>query len=269
MKKSVFEFEDYKAFVLNEISLLPNEGRGVRRQLAEFIGCQVAYVSHVLAADRHFSSEQAEAAARFFNLRDDEAEFFLLILELQKAGTPELRKFLSKRIQALRSDYQEVKKRLRITTEISSSDQARYYSSWHYQAIHSLLTIPEFRTAKNIAERLQLPIERVNDILSFFMQKGLATESKGETLPTEKQIHLPRTSPLISKLHTNWRVQSLSALENLKVDDYHYSGVVTLSEKDMKAVREILMKALATSVEVIKPSKEEKIAVLAMDFYEL
>jgi len=55
----------------------------------------------------------------------------------------------------------------------------------------------------------------------------------------------------------------------MRPEDYHYSGVVTLSQEDMGAVREILVKALQKSVEVIKPSREEKLCVLAMDFFEL
>lgn len=266
---SVYEFQDYKAFVLDQIAQMPNEGRGVRRQLAEFIGCQVAYVSHVLAADRHFSLEQGEAAARFFALREDETEFFLLLIERQKAATASLRKHLDRRLQNQRAEFQEIKKRIRIAGEISEADQALYYSSWHYQAIHSLLLIPEMKTPVAMSERLHLAIERVNEILLFLLERGLATERGGRYEPTEKQIHLPRTSPLISKLHSNWRVQTLQALEELKPDDYHYSGLVTLSHDDAGRVREILMKALESSVEVIRPSKEEKLCVLAMDFYEL
>lgn len=269
MIRNIYEFTDYKAFTLARIGDFPNEGRGVRRQLAEAIGCQVAYVSHVLAADRHFSLEQAEAAARFFALREDETEFYLLLVERQKAGTVDLRKHLTKRIDSRRAEYQEITKRIRIANEISEADQARYYSSWQYQGIHSLLTIPGFDSAGAIASRLHMSIERVNEVLTFLLEKGLIEEKGGSYRPTATQIHLPRTSPLISKLHANWRVQTLSALENMRADDYHYSGLVTLSHDDAGRVREILMKALESSVEVIRPSTEEKLCVLAMDFYEL
>jgi uncharacterized protein (TIGR02147 family) len=269
MKESVFEYDDYKAFLLARIESSANGGRGVRRELAEFIGCQVAYVSHVLAGERHFNLEQVEAASRFFSLREDETEFLFLLLEHQRSGTNELRRNLSKRIEVKRGDYREIQKRIRVHTEISSLDQATYYSSWHYQAIHSLLTIAEFRTADRIASRLQIPSERVVQVLSFLIEKGLAKEAGGIYEPTAKEIHLPRTSPLISKLHGNWRVQSLQSLDRSNADDYHYSGLVTLSEVDMKKVREVMMKALANAVEIVKPSKEEKLCVLAMDFYEL
>lgn len=269
MTSSVFEFTDYKAFVRAQIDNSANGGRGIRRKLAEFIGCQIAYVSHVLAADRHFSLEQAEATARFFSLREDETEFFLLLLEHQKAGTQNLKNYLQKKIDERTREHNEIKNRIRIKGEISQEDQATYYSSWHFQTIHTLLTIPGFQQADSIAERLKLSIARVNEVLSFLLQRGLVIENENGYAPTTMQIHLPRTSPLISKLHSNWRIQTLAALENMREDDYHYSGLVTLSSEDAKRVREILMKALADSIDVIRPSKEERMQLLAIDFYEV
>ncbi|RYZ66775.1 MAG: hypothetical protein EOP05_18630, partial [Proteobacteria bacterium] len=87
MNQSIYSFTDYKAFVLETIESMENQGRGVRRRIAEFIGCQVAYVSQVLAADRHFSLEQGEALARFLGLLEDETEFLFLLIEHARAGT--------------------------------------------------------------------------------------------------------------------------------------------------------------------------------------
>lgn len=277
MDRFVFEFDDYKAFILAYIESAPNGGRGVRRRLSQAAGCQVAYISHVLAGDKHLSPEQAEAVARFFHLREEELDFFLLLVQLARAGTLQLKNQVLRQIEFRKREFQEVKKRLRINEEISPIDQALYYSSWHFQAIHSLFTIPEFQTNHQsgtsiealIAIRLSLDIERVHEVLTFLLEKGLIEKRQKSFHVSEKQIHLPRTSPLISKLHSNWRVRTLGALDRIRADDYHYSGLVTLSHDDARRVREILMKALEASIDVVKPSKEEKICVLAMDFFEL
>jgi uncharacterized protein (TIGR02147 family) len=269
MEQPIFDFDDYKPFIVALIETFPNEGRGVRRKLAEACGCQVAYVSHVLAGDKNFSLEQAEAAARFFCLREDETEFFLLLTERARAGTVELRRYLDRQLSHRRLDYQEIKKRIRIHESISPADQAMYYSSWHYQAVHSAMTIPGLGSADAIAQRIGLDSERANEIILFLLSKGLVKETKHGYQPSEKQIHLPRTSPLIGKLHANWRVRTLSSLDRNKSEDYHYSGLVTLSQQDMLVVREILTRSLAEAIEVIKPSKEEKLCLLAMDFFEI
>jgi uncharacterized protein (TIGR02147 family) len=229
----------------------------------------VAYVSHVLSGDKDFSLEQAEGASRFFQLLDDETEFLILLVEHARAGTYELKRYFSKAIGSRKAERQEIKKRIKIGGAISSIDQATYYSSWHYQAIHSLITIPEFRDSQAIAERLGIEPKTTHAIISFLLQKGLLKESARGYETTEKQIHLPRSSPLISKLHTNWRVRTLSALDRDRAEDYHYSGLVTLSASDIIRVREVLMRALEDSIEIVKPSKEEKLCLLSMDFFEL
>lgn len=269
MNKSPFEFQDYKAYFLARIEGAPNQGRGLRSRLAEAIGCQVAYVSHVLAGDKHFSIEQAEASARFLELREDETEYLILQVELARAGTQSLKKYLSRQMQKCLGQYQEIAQRIQISDTISVVDQATYYSNWHYQAIRTLVTIPEFRITQTIAERLGLEVERTNEVLSFLLSKGLIRESPGGYLATEKQIHLQRSSPLINKLHANWRVRTLTALERNRLEDFHYSGVVTLSQADMRRVREVLVTALQNSIAIIKPSNEEKLCVLGMDFFEL
>ena len=90
-KLDLFEQTDYKAYLLALIATYPSKGRGIHRSMAEAIRCQVAYISHVLAGDYHFSIEQAEASARFFGLSRAESEFFVLLVSHNRSGTTELR----------------------------------------------------------------------------------------------------------------------------------------------------------------------------------
>lgn len=269
MKQSIYEYRDYKAFALDQIKSRPNQGRGVRRLLAAAMNCQAAYVSHVLAGDRHFSAEQAERAADFFGLNGDEAEYFLLLVEVAKAGTGELRRLLSRQLDRRREDYREIKSRIRVNESVSVEDQIQYYSSWHFQAIRMLLTIPETRTPKAIADRLGLSLGRVREVLDFFLERGLAKREGDEYVTTAKHVHLKSDSPLISKLHANWRVHALQSLDRRHPDDLHYSSAITLSKADIGKIREILVNAITEAHKVLGPSKEERLCAFALDFYEI
>lgn len=44
---------------------------------------------------------------------------------------------------------------------------------------------------------------------------------------------------------------------------------MTLAHSDFQKVREILMKGLLEAIEAIKPSKEERVCVVGLDFYQL
>jgi hypothetical protein len=80
-------------------------------------------------------------------------------------------------------------------------------------------------------------------------------------------LHLDKTSPLISKHHTNWRLHAIYNQDAEKEDRIHYSSVFTVSQKDYLKVREILSNALSESLEVIKASPEEEPAVICMDLF--
>ncbi len=271
MENSIYEYTEYKRFLLDRIAQAPSAGRGMRRKMADAMKCQVAYVSHILAGDRHLSPEQAEALTRFLGLRNDEAEYFMLLVEQNRAGTRELRAFLDRQLTRRREDHGHLRNRVAIRGKISPENQAVYYSSWHYQAVRMLITIPEFRRPDAIAERLGLKLERVNEILGFFIDNGLARHGpRGQYETVEAEIHLGNDSPLISRLHSNWRIHVLQTLDRKQADDLHYSGAVTLSSSDLPRVREIWMKAVLESHKVIRASsKEERLCVLAADFYEL
>jgi len=265
--RSVFEFTNYKEFVLERIESAPKQGRGMRRELAQAMGCQVAYVSHVLAGDRHFSLEQAEALGRHLALRAEEVEFLLLLVEHNRAGTVGLRKLMENQIRDRRQNYQELHSRVEMHGKISEQDKTIYYSSWHFQAVRVALSLPQCRTAAAISKELSLPLGRVIEVLTFLIERGIAQEKNGQYFPGTTHVHLSSDSPHISRLHSNWRLHALRSLENGPGSDFHYSGVVSLSCEDFEKVQEILRKAVLDSLEMVKSSKEERMAIMNLDFY--
>jgi uncharacterized protein (TIGR02147 family) len=219
--------------------------------------------------DRDFSPEQAEALARFFSLRHDEVDYFLLLVEWARAGTPQLREVVDRRLKKCGDQYRDLKTRVKTQGKIRSEDQATYYSSWHYQAIRTVATLPDSKTAPKIARRLGLPIERVTEVLSFLLSKGLIKEDKDGYVRIGPALHLGSDSPMINQLHTNWRLHTVTHLERKNPEDLHYSGVITLSHTDFQRVREIWVKSLLKSHEIIEPSADERICAMTLDFYEL
>jgi hypothetical protein len=60
---------------------------------------------------------------------------------------------------------------------------------------------------------------------------------------------------------------ALRSFDNLSSDDLHYSGALALSKPDFVKIREIIAKALSESIEVVKESKEEDLAVICIDYF--
>ncbi|MNK88120.1 hypothetical protein D3C87_1080740 [compost metagenome] len=269
MKTTVFEYSSYKRFLNDLIDSYPNGGRGQRKALAETIGCQVAYVTHVLSGDNHFSMEQIEGCARHFSLAKTEVEFLFMLLQQNRAGTPELRKFFDVLIHERREKHSLLKERLNIKKTLSREDQATYYSSWQYAAVHMALTIPEYRTVEGLSERLNIAPPRLLEILEFLMSLNLACKEQHQYKTRDPFLHLEKNSPLISKHHSNLRVRALNSLDNQVETDLHYSLIFSVAEKDKPKIREKLTKALEDCANIIRPSKEEDLSVLCLDLFTL
>ncbi len=264
----VFEYRDYKKYLNRLIETYPNSGRGQRRLLAEAIRCQVAYVSHVLSGAYHFSPEQAEAASRFFGLSREESEYLVMLVAHNRADTPELRAFYDRILIERSNRRRQFKSRLKIDETLSKEDRARYYSHWYYAAIHMLMLIPQPWTRQAIADRLRLPKKRVIEALDFLLEKGIIEKKEGRFRTSQSLLHLEVDSPLVAQHHRNWRLQAMQAFERDEANAFHYSGAVVCAEKDLAKIQDKLMRCLQECIGMIRESKDEKLAILCMDWFE-
>lgn len=268
MKSSIYEYRDYKTFIVDCIEG-SSGGRGKRKELAHSIGCQVSHVTNVLSGAGHFSPEQAEGTARFFGLNTHETEFFLLLVQYNRSGTKSLSNFLERLLKERQEKYSALKQRLKMPDSLRSREEAHYYSSWQFGAVHVLLSIPEFQNRQVIAAKLGIAQSRVDEILEFLLECGLCKKEGQRYLPNRPLLHLDKASPLISKHHANWRLRTLTSLESTNEKALHYSSVFSVSKKDYPRVREILSQALTSCMKVISESPEEEIATLGIDLFPL
>jgi uncharacterized protein (TIGR02147 family) len=254
---SIFDYRDYKSY-LSDRSIESGLRSGFKSGLANACGCNSACISNVLRGNAHLSAEQANSASFYLKLTPDEMHYFLLILQRARAGTTSLRA------------YFDVQKRLGMKERLSKSDQAKYYGSWFYAAVHVALSIPRLsRSEEALAEYLGLSIATVKKTLDFLVTTGLAVYSSGRYTIGERHLHLGKNSENIKKHHQNWRIKVLHSLENDGEQELHYSSAVTLSRDDAFKVREILLSAIKNSVDLIVKSPEEDVFALIVDFIAL
>lgn len=269
MEKSLYSYNDYKSYVLDRIKREPKAGRGVRQKMAEQIGCQVAYVSHVLSGERDFSIEQAEGISRFFAMTSDEAEYFIWLVEKDRAGTMQSKAFFEKLLQQKREKYLQLKNRVNISNELDDVAKSIYYSDYLYSAIHMIVTIPKFQTPKAISEVFGISLQKTSQVLQFLKANGLVTEHSGKLVPTSKYLFIDKSSPFIIQHHSNWRMQALQNIRKGDGSDLHLSMTVTIGEKDAKALQRRISEFIEEISETIKKSPEEKLMAIGIDFFQV
>jgi uncharacterized protein (TIGR02147 family) len=268
MRPNIFEFQSYQKYLESALTA-GDKAWGRKSALARRLGCQTSFVSQILAGHTHLSLEHALKVCEFFGHSDDEKSCFLLLLQHGRAGTQELRAYFEEQIDSLKRQRQHVTERLKVDEEITKDDQATYYSSWWYAAIHVATMLPQIKSREDIAELLGLPVQTVSAALDFLISRRLVEEKAGKYKPGKSRVHLGSRSPLISRHHANWRIKAVEVQERNHPKNLHYSGVLAISKKDGERIKSMILDMLQNTEKVIIPSKEERLFVLLVDFFKL
>ncbi len=267
MKLDIFSYNSYKDYLRDKIQSGAKVTKGLRGQLIEYLHCQSSYLSQVLNGKPNFTLEQAVLLNQFFHHNKLESKYFILLVERSRAGSKELREHFDEEIEEIKKDRSNLKKRLLNTEEINPEDQHKYYSTWFYSAIHVILSIKEFQDPEKIAQHFNLPIELVLQVIDFLESSGLIIHKNNKFELTKKRLHLGSDSVFVQRHHINWRSQALlSAEKNLK-DDLHFSTVIAIAKKDFPLIKEIFIKAVHDAREIIRPSEEEALYAITLDFF--
>ena len=264
---SVFDWDDYRAYLLGLIQSKPS--RGFRSALADAIGCQRTFISQVLKGTADFSLEHSEAISQFLGHTEDEADFFLMLVLHSRAGNRALKARIKRKLQTVREQRRILKNRFKEAETLSLEDQVIYYSSWIYGAIRVILTIPEYRTKEKIAKHLQADALTINKAFEFLLTRGLIEERSGEFFSTQKHMYLGNDSALISRHHINWRMRAIYSIDHERDSDLHYSSVISLSAEDVARIRNALTSTLETIRKTVNDSREECLYSLCADFFEV
>lgn len=265
---NLFEFNQYRDYLQKFLHLSHNKGHGLRGIWAKEMGCQIAYVSHVLNGKNNLSLEQAEALSRHLGHSKEETEYFILLVEKERAGTVSLKKFFQNQINLKLNQREEVRSRMKINESLSVEDQAIYYSKWHYSAIHMALTIPDYQTAQSLSAYFNLDLSVVNECLHFLESKALIKLIGKKFQVVGAFLHLNRNSPLFYGQQIFYRHKAIESIYKNRNEDIHFSSLFSISENDVKKIQSVFLDAIEKSTQIIKPSKEEKLYSINLDLFE-
>jgi uncharacterized protein (TIGR02147 family) len=265
--RNLFDCQDYREVLAGFLS---QKSKGAKLHLARVLGCQPGYLSQILAGHSDLSAEQAERFTSHLGWDASRTQFFLMLVALARAGTQSLKDHYVREIERLREQSTVLKNRFRPETILSVEDQATFYSSWHYGAMHVSVSIPGCDSADGLSRYFRLPLKRVNEVLQFLIGVGLIREVDGGKLTIgSTQVYVGSDSPLISKHHTNWRMRAIESLDRPHADHLHYSSVISVSRADIKQIREIMATAIQEIRTIVRASKDEACFSYGLDLFEV
>lgn len=267
---SLFEFSDYRAFLKEHIYSLPKHGRGELSKLSRHLGVNSTLISQIMAGLRDFTTEQAYDITVYLGLSELEAEYFTLLVQIEKAGNSRLKGFLRKRLAAVKAESFKLEKRFAHDKKLSEEDKTIFYSSWLYSAIRLFCsTREEGRTVEEITGWLQISNARALECLRFLTRTGLCTQKGGHYQMGVPLTFVAQGSPHLLKHHANWRLKALQRSEGLSAEELMITAPMSISAADFQAIREMLTTLMSSLSQKIKDSPAEEVACLNMDFFRV
>lgn len=262
----IYKYKDYRQLLKDRIQL---EGRGAHGRMAESARCQSSYLSQVLSGSSQLTTEQAYAIASSWGLDEDGLEYVNGLVQLDRSATQEFRLYWQKKLSNLARRKEQLSERIYTSRALTGEEQAKYYATWFYPAIHTLASIPKFRTVTSLATRLNLPRDIVARAANDLAAMGLVS-LEGETVITiEHNVH-SRSSGLMVSHHNVWRNIANQRLQDRpQGSNYHYTALYGLSEKDVSRLKDMIANFIRETRDIVAPSNEETAVCLAVDLFEI
>ncbi len=264
MEFNLFQSTDYRSFLDSRL-----QERGKRKKLCEFIPCQTTFFSNVMAGSANLSLEHAMRVAEFLNLNEKESHYFMLLVQLGKAGSKKLETYYLNQIKALQVDQNKISSKIASHETIAIQDQVQFYNSWIYVAIHILCAVEEFQSRQALRDYFHLPAKEIDPLIDFMIKNGIITETSGRLKQGSARVHLPKGSPFLMKHHSNWRMKSIQSLDHEREQDLHYTLVMSLSKKDVERMKQIIFEAITRTDQLLKETGDEIVYAMNVDWFQV
>ncbi|HWU42963.1 MAG TPA: TIGR02147 family protein [Bdellovibrio sp.] len=267
---SLFDHDDYRSYLREHIANLPNKGRGELSRLAQHLEVNTTWISQIMSGSQNFNQEQGYRLSLYLGHMELETDYFSLLIQIERAGTSELKEYLRKKLSAIKAESLKLSKRVVYEKKLSDQDRAIFYSSWIYSAIHIYTSLfAKGVTSDEIAERFGLSKLKVAEAVRFLLSVGIITEKSGRYLLGVQSTFIEQGSPYILKHHSSWRVKAIQKSESLSGTEMMVTGQYSISKKDFLILREKLTEFVKTLNTTIQETDPEEIACLNIDWFWL
>lgn len=275
---TIFEKNNYRDIIRQKISD-SDTPRGHQARLAEAAGCHSSYISLVLKGNSHLSLDQAYAFAEFWNLDDVETQYFLTLVNYERAESEKLRMRLNADIERLRENVKQPQYRSkRLMPEyrmVEVEDSTRFFSEWYYSAIREALSISSYQTPADLVQRFQLPPKLIEHVLKVLEDMNLAAYKDGRWLPVAGNTSLTNDSDMSGKLFlatVRQRAMQMTGLRPYfkeRLSGVHFGHIFTIHKKDLQEINEIILEAIKRVLDKSKKAEEEpdEVVCFSGDFF--
>ena len=265
---TIFKFLEISAFLRAFIDSQPQNGRGQVSQIAKAVGVSSTLISHVLSGKKWLTSEQGFKLAQHLELSELEGDYLQYLIQLERAGHHEIRKFWRQKIEEMRKQAAQLQTHMRPDRELTEAEKAAFYAHPLYSAIRLFTSLHERgATPEQIASRFDISRAQALSMLRFLVETQLCKEQDGFYILGAQKTYLEPGSPHLLKHHANWRLRAIRRSENLTPDELMYTAPISISKKDFEALRAMTVDFIKLSLAKVHASEPDEIACLNIDLF--
>lgn len=265
---NLFNFKDIKSYLRHYITQLPKKGRGEVNRIADYLSVSSTLISHILSGDKTFTAEQAQSLISYLGLINIEADYFIFMVQFERAGSQELKKYWKTKLDTLKEKSLKLSNRLQLDRQLTDEKRAIFYSTPLYMMIRLYTSVSDHgKTLTEIAQRFEISMIRCSEMMSFLVQSGLCNEKEGKYFMGLQKIHLEKSSPHLLRFQTDWRMKAIRQGEELTDSELMFTAPVSLSKKDFNTLREETIIFIKKFLEAVHASPAEEIACLNLDLF--
>jgi uncharacterized protein (TIGR02147 family) len=265
---SVLNAEGYRSYIKDWLAS-QTQSHGLRSEMCAAMGCQNAHLTRTIREEVHLTMDQAFRLTNYFKLNKAESSFFLKLVEHDRAGDPLYRKQLKEEMAQIKKEQENLAKRFQQDRIDNLEKEMTYYSSWHWIAVHYMTEIERYQDPETMAARLGLSEQFVRRTLEVLEGFQLVKRVGDKWQLNSGSIHLPKTSPLNSIQHNNWRQRAVLKSQNTEDDGVHFTVVQTLSHDDFEKIKQMILKTIDEYRKIARPSAPEELICFECDFFRV
>ena len=226
-------------------------------------------VSQIFNGSKDLNPDQAYELCDFLGLVGLEVDYFLALVERERAASYKLKRHIQNKIENLQQQSQQIKNRLPNKKNLTEKEVSIFYSRWYFSAIRLLCTTSQINTADEIALALGLKITKVREVLAFLVNLGLLEQTQDTYKAIPGGIHAEKGTTASVMHHTNWRLKSIQVLENQTDSELYFTAPMSLSEKDIQTIKKKILTVISDIGNTVKDSKPETIYCLNIDWFSI
>lgn len=261
--QNIFDYFCYKEFIQSI------NHRGLYKKLSEELAVNSTLISQIFKGPKELTLEQAYKLSSYLELNSLEGDYFLLLVQKNRAGTADLKNYFEKKLEVLRYKSTQVKNNVDIKDEITNEQKAIYYSHWCYQAVRLLASITEFQELEKIKAFLKLSDHKLDQIVSFLIESKLCKLEDGKLVQENKHTFIPSGSLYVGNHHLNWRQKTLERRDQLDDPELMFTAPLTLAHTDTELVRDMILQFLKELKHIIDQSPGQELYCLNIDWVKI